>query len=339
MSLRVGLVGAGIAGASHALDIVTDPRLELVAVASRNGSSANALAETFGGRTFNTAGQMLAEARLDAVVVAVPPSAVLDIAELVPPRTPCLVEKPIATNPRELIRLQSLISSHPLMVAPFNRRYQVHVRDGADAVADGAIGQVRRIVGKWVGPYRARYAADVPTYRGTAGQRCGVLVDSGSHALDLVAMFIPSWTFTPGVVTGMKSLTERNVRGAEVEAELRFHIGGVEIELSFTDQPEHPDCGGWHMTVVGGAGTVTVDPDRTVIESTVRTTVVEAFGMPRPSTDLWRLADAEIPTGASLRAVSAVSAAVIAAYDYDQPRVRRWRRPRGKALGRLNGSC
>ncbi|WP_063007170.1 Gfo/Idh/MocA family protein [Nocardia kruczakiae] len=338
MTLRIGLVGAGLAAHSHALDIVTNPEMELVGVTSGGIKSAEALADTFGGTVYADLATLLAVARLDALVVAVPHRLTLDIAEQVPPRLACLTEKPIATTRADIRRLAALEKSRSRMFAPFNRRYQPHARWLADALSHEAIGTLDRVDANWSGPFGARYAESAQTFRSTASRREGVLVDNASHALDLIAMVVPR-SVSAGLdhPTEMKSIVEFNPRGAEIKADLAFRVGQVAVDLKVSDQADHPDCGSWRVEFHGDRGTASIDETSAILQSPNGEPISELAGeMARPVADLIRLVEGRPPWGASLASAVAVSKVVVAAHDAATPP---WKRPRGKALGRLNGSC
>ncbi|MEU6559124.1 Gfo/Idh/MocA family protein [Nocardia nova] len=340
MTLRVGMIGTGLAARSHALDIITDAEMVLAGVTARRYESAAAFSDMFGGTVYRSADDLVTDPSIDAVVVVVPPNIVLDIAGRVPSSMPCLIEKPVATTQADLHRITRLAGTHPLMVAPFNRRYQPHVRRVADVIAQGELGEVMRVEACWSGPYAARYSASASTFRSYAGPRQGVVVDNGSHALDLIESALPAWP-TPEVAdAAVWSSLLQNERGAEIQAHLRFRIRSVDIEVSLDDRPDHPDCGDWQVIFETRQGRATVDEFRSVlIDSKSGTITVPAEEMIRPTTDLVRLAHRQAPMGAALSTAASISTVLIAAYNRTDSSSRHWCRPRAKALGRLNGSC
>lgn len=340
MTIRVGMIGAGLAARSHALDIITDPEMLLAGVATRRPESAAAFSDMFGGTVYRSVDELLTDPGIDAVVVAVPPNVVFDIADQVPASLPCLIEKPVATTSAELQRIADLARTRPLMVAPFNRRYQPHARRAADALAQGSLGELVRVEGRWAGPYSARYSAAASTYRSHAGPRQGAVTDNGSHALDFIASALPDRPASGTVEAAEWSSLLRNERGAEISAELRFRIGSIEIAVGLDDRPNHGDCGDWQVNFETRRGQVAVDEHHSVlIDSASGSTSFPPEEMIRPATDLLRLARGQAPMGSPLSTVASISELLVAAYNRaDEPNTL-WRRPRAKALGRLNGSC
>ncbi len=348
--LAVGIVGAGLSARSHALDIITDGDMELAGVVAGCGSSAAAFADTFACDVHTDLPALLRQ--VDAVVVAVPPAIVLDIVEQTARLgTPCLAEKPLAVTRSEWGRLGRLADSGAPVVAPYNRRYATHTRWAARQLACGTIGAVTEVDAVWVGPFRDRFAPDAPTYRATAGPRHGVLLDSGSHALDLLALLLGDLSLD------LKDVDLRhNACGAEVAARLDMrHRTGARVRLIIDDSKPVSESGDgshsgaacsaaerWTCTVRGETGKLVVDGSSARLRSVGAPTPSRchlAGELDRPVTDLRRLLDgtADAPLGTSLPDVLRLSDVLIRALEADP--ARRWVRPRGKALGRLNGSC
>jgi len=342
MSLSVGLVGAGLAGRSHALDVVTDPGMQLVGVVSGTGRSGHSLADTFACVAYPDMRTMVEVERVDALVVAVPPGAVLDILEqVVRSRIPCIVEKPLAVTASDRRRLVQIARSSVPVVAPFNRRYQSHTRRACGYLARGVIGGVVDVRVVWIGPFRRRFSPDGGTYRADAAARHGVLFDSGSHALDLVSLLLGDLrAYLEGVDLRWNSA------GAEVEVSLELrHQSGARIRLDITDvdQDVTAQQESWACTVTGKAGMLSLNKDGCVVRGHSGETLapsVDAGELDRPVTDLYRLRDGATSEslGSSLTEVLQLSDVLMAAHNCGEKR-RRWARPRGKALGRLNGAC
>jgi len=334
--LRVALVGAGLAARSHALDIVTDDSLELAGVAGGNSSSASDLAGLFGGVVYPDLEALLSDPAVDGVIVAVPPSAVFDVLDRVAEAgTPCLAEKPVATCQEQLSRLERLVRCEAPVAAPFNRRYQPHVRYAASAMA--ALGEIAVIQASWSGPFRARFGEDSGTYRARARRREGVVTDSGAHALDAVSLLLGGMT----AISVRTAALACNDRGADVEGRFTFDSGGVAVEVSLADTPAGPGCGEWQIRVRGSNACLCVDEHECVVQSQDGggRQVTAAGTMDRPVSDLRALISREKPAGTALGELLAVSGLVSAVYDMALPGSPHWLRPRGKALGRLNGAC
>jgi predicted dehydrogenase len=336
--LRVALVGAGLAAHSHALDIITDNTLELAGIVGTTSPSAAAMAGTFGGVAYRCLNAMLDDGDVDGVIIAVPPSAVFGVLEQVTETgKPCLVEKPVATAASCLDLLEKLVRRKDPVIAPFNRRYQPHVRQARAVLAAGQVGEIVGVDAVWCGPYRDRFGTDGGTYRATACTREGVLLDSGAHALDAISLLLGG---IAGARVGQAAL-RCNPRGAEVEGEVSFTAGPVSVALRLIAVPEAPACGGWRIHVRGTDGGLVLDHQGYTLENPhggLRI-VVPAAEMSRPVSDLHRLSHASEALGTSINEVMALSELMMAIYGAASAGLDPWRRPRGKALGRLNGAC
>ncbi len=334
MTVRVALIGAGLAARSHALDIVTDPAMELAGVTAAHRDSASDIAGMFGGRVYPTVDHLTADSTVDAVVVAVPPTVVLDIAERLDPAKPCLIEKPIPVTIADRHRLSRLAARHRLAIAPFNRRYQPASHRAAEFLQSGSLGAILSVDAGWRGPYSARFAPGSGTYRSAAGHRHGVLLDTGSHALDVIGVLLRGLP-EPGRVTCRSTL---NSRGAETDAYLDIQADAP-IRLSLVDDPTAADCGDWSVSVNCESGSVQLGPDGCRVQSArPRQYAQSGEPMERPVTDLLRMVDGDMPLGTPLTEVLAIADLIIAAHERAHTPAA-WIRPRGKALGRLNGSC
>jgi predicted dehydrogenase len=111
--LRIGLIGAGKHGSRYAKHIVEDiPHALLVAVCRRHRQEGEQLAAAYGCAYYADFHGLIADARVDAVVVAVPPTlhgAIVDAACRA--KKHILIEKPFAISVMEACRLQSQIAA------------------------------------------------------------------------------------------------------------------------------------------------------------------------------------------------------------------------------------
>ncbi len=144
--VRIGLIGAGRIGASHAALLARHvPAVELVAVADPRPGVAAALAEPLGARGETTPGAVFAAADVDAVVIA---ASSVAHAELVVAAaaagTHVFCEKPAGMSLAEIrAGRDATASAGVAFQVGFNRRFAPDFRAAHDAVADGRIGDVR----------------------------------------------------------------------------------------------------------------------------------------------------------------------------------------------------
>jgi predicted dehydrogenase len=123
MRLRVGILGIGGIGARHARAVAAQADgMELVAVCGRNLTKAQAFAHEHGGAAFADVERMVAEARLDMLIVALPPFAHSGQVEFAAGTgVNVLVEKPIALD---LVRAASMVDACRPVVAACGFMYR-----------------------------------------------------------------------------------------------------------------------------------------------------------------------------------------------------------------------
>jgi predicted dehydrogenase len=111
--LGIGLIGLGKNGSRYARHIVEDLRdAALVAVCCRNRPEGEKLAAASGCAFYDNYHDLAANSRVDAVVVAVPPTLHPPIVESTcRAGKPLLVEKPLATSLAEARHIASMVST------------------------------------------------------------------------------------------------------------------------------------------------------------------------------------------------------------------------------------
>ncbi len=146
MTLRVGLVGAGMVSRHH---LIAWSRLrgeaEVVAIADPSAASAGARAAEFGvARTYADAAAMLDAERLDAIDVAAPREVHAALVRLGVARgLAVLCQKPLAPTLAEAEALVADAAGARLMVHE-NWRFRRYYRDAARWIAAGTIGRVQQ---------------------------------------------------------------------------------------------------------------------------------------------------------------------------------------------------
>ncbi len=184
----------GIIGCGDVTEVKSGPGFQkaegsaLVAVMRRDRAKAEDFARRHNvPRVHTRAGDLIADAEVDAVYVATPPSTHCELSLLAAAAgKPCLVEKPMAMDHDECLRMVEAFrnAAAPLWVAYYRRalpRY-VAVRD---LLAGGAIGRVTSVRVEVMD--RLATGDQAATWRfdpAIAGG--GLLLDVGSHCVDLI---------------------------------------------------------------------------------------------------------------------------------------------------------
>jgi predicted dehydrogenase len=329
--MRVAVIGTGVAGRSHLLDLVTSDAFDVVAVCARRSAFARDAAEVFGVPSYYEDWRELLSAEQPAgLVLATPPTLTAEI--LAAPATHplwVLAEKPAGVDRATLAEAQTRRGAGAARVCiAYNRRYQPHVRAARQLLRRGHLGHLVRVDCTWRSSFFRRYTAG-ETFRQQSPVGDGVLLDTASHIIDTL-LFLG---MVPGEVTRARVATRG--AAADVEAELALRAGDVAIHLSIIDDADVEDD--WTIVMRGRRGQFHMTKNELVTETPDTRDTQDSGPADRPVDDLLRMADGAPPHGASLSEAVAVLSVIDAARD--RAGLRRWERPRAKALGRLNGSC
>lgn len=174
---RIGLAGLGAMGRNHLRILAARPDVRLVAVADPVQSVLATAAAQSGAQPFAEPGAMVAEAELDALVIAAPTTAHVPLALAAIDRgVPVLVEKPLAATVDEGMRIVAAARERgvPVQVGHVER-FNPAVLELGRLIADGWLSSIYAIASRRAGPFPARIR-DV-----------GVTVDLATHDVDILS--------------------------------------------------------------------------------------------------------------------------------------------------------
>ncbi len=191
--IRLGIIGIGNMGSSHAKNIVKGncPDFDLVAIVDKNPDRIEwAKKEISSSATyFSTAEEMLDSGLIEACIVCVPhydhPKYAIECMKR---DIHVLVEKPAGVYTKQVKEMNQEAEKHPNVVYAmmFNQRTNHIYRKMRELVQSGIYGQVRRtnwIITNW---YRSQIYYDSGDWRATwSGEGGGVLLNQCPHQLDL----------------------------------------------------------------------------------------------------------------------------------------------------------
>jgi UDP-N-acetylglucosamine 3-dehydrogenase len=175
--LRVGLAGLGSMGRNHLRVLAARDDVEVVAVADPDADALRGAASPPGAQRFDEPLSMLAEAELDAVVVAAPTTAHVAIALAAIERgLPLLVEKPLAASSADGLRIVRAARERgvPVQVGHVER-FNPAVLELGRLLSEGWLSTVYAIASRRAGPFPDRIR-DV-----------GVTVDLATHDVDMLS--------------------------------------------------------------------------------------------------------------------------------------------------------
>jgi predicted dehydrogenase len=186
--LRFGLVGAGVIAQSHVAALRSLPDVEIVGIADVREDAARALAEECECPAHSDHRSMARATALDAVLVCTPPAfhPALTI-ELLERDIAVLCEKPLAIDSRSaeaMCEASRRSGAQFTMASKF--RFVEDVVRARSLVASGVVGDVVLFENAFTGrvDMGQRWNGDASISGG------GVLIDNGTHAVDLLRYFL-----------------------------------------------------------------------------------------------------------------------------------------------------
>ncbi len=253
--MRIGVIGFGKAGRQHAEAARRSGRAEVAAIADP-APAARLAAEELGIPCWASYDVMLAEAKLDAVVISLPHAA-LPAAALtaVTHGLHILLEKPMAASSaeaREVVR--ACRKANVRLMVNFVHRFRAEYRQAQAAISAGAIGRPVLIVDAM-----ASGRSDLPPWvwdHATSGG--GMMMYNGIHSLDRLAWLAGS---PIARVSGMVGTFCYPVADEDSAiATLTFANGALGVVIQHKSQAA-ATLAGWQSTVYGTNGGLRIATD------------------------------------------------------------------------------
>lgn len=200
MTLRVGVVGAGLIGRRRAETVAGDPESRLVVVADVDGERAKGVAQELGCDATTEWERVVVRDDVDAVVVSTVNKFLMPIAIGAAERGKhVLCEKPLGRSAEEAEKIvQAVDRAGVTLKVGFTLRFHPAVRAAQRRCADGAIGKLLYVRAVYGHGGRPGYERD---WRGDAYLAGGgELLDQGVHVVDLCRWFLGEFERAQGVV-------------------------------------------------------------------------------------------------------------------------------------------
>ena len=175
--IRIGVAGLGAMGRNHLRILSSRPDVRLAAVADPMPDVLEAAAAQTGAQPFAEPQAMVAEAELDALVIAAPTTAHVPLAVAAIERgIAVLVEKPLAATVDEGMRIVTAAREHGVAVQVGHvERFNPAVLELGRLLAEGWLSSIFAIASRRAGPFPVRIR-DV-----------GVTVDLATHDVDILS--------------------------------------------------------------------------------------------------------------------------------------------------------
>jgi predicted dehydrogenase len=210
--LKFALIGTGGIAQTYAQAFQTSDCCRLVAVADVRDEAARAFAEPFGARSFFDYKILAENSEFDAVIVSTPPNSHPEIAEFFMRRgVHVLCEKPLCLSiaeAKQMIETAEATGVKFTMASKF--RYVEDVVKAKAMVASGVLGEVAQFENAFTAKVdmSRRWNSDKEVAGG------GVLIDNGTHSVDIIRYFFGAITDVLAVETsGTQNLpVDENVK-------------------------------------------------------------------------------------------------------------------------------
>lgn len=246
--VRIGIVGAGAIAGSHVTALAGSELVEVAAVADVRRDAAERLAATAGAAAFLDHRALLDHC--EAVLLCTPPATHAPLVlELLDAGMPVLCEKPLATSVSDALAMLDAARRTGLPFSMASKfRFVADVAAAREMVRDGVLGDVLLLENLFASrvDMRGRWNAD-PVVAGG-----GVLIDNGTHSVDLVRSIL-------GSVAEVAAVEARRVQGLAVEDTARLFLRTVDgasatCDLSWSIDKQRHD----YLEIAGTEGTVQV---------------------------------------------------------------------------------
>lgn len=254
--IKIALIGVGAMGHYHAIDIAALENTELAAICDSDRAKADKYAEMHDVPAFYDAIEMLDEAELDAVLIAVPHyDHPLIAMEAFKRGIHVLTEKPIAVHvqaAQEMIdAYEQAVKKYPnlLFAVMFQQRTYGFWKKIKSLIDDGELGKLIRttwIITDW---FRTQSYYDNGGWRATwKGEGGGVLLNQCPHNIDLYQWFVGM----PKRVTGFAAIGKYHNIEVEDEVTGYFEYENGMIGHLITSTAESPGTN--RLEIVGENG-------------------------------------------------------------------------------------
>jgi phthalate 4,5-cis-dihydrodiol dehydrogenase len=184
-TVRVGIVGLGLAGTAIVPSLVNHPHMEITAVADRSGCGLAEFARDFQAETYRTVEDLCRSTSVDAVYIATPTRLHKEHALVAAAyRKHILIEKPLCITLEDADDMIAAVERNGVqIVVGHSHSFDPPIRKMREIIRSGILGRVRMINSwnftDWL--YRPRLPEELDTRLGG-----GVTFRQGAHQFDII---------------------------------------------------------------------------------------------------------------------------------------------------------
>ncbi len=248
--VRFAIIGAGAIARAYETAFSSMEQAAIAAVCDVDASAAQAFAKRTACEPYTSVRSLLARADFDAAVICTPPASHEAIArELSMHGKHVLCEKPLAIGAQAARRMLATARDSGVVLTMASKfRYAADVRRAREIVMAGAIGELVFAENAFTShvDMRHRWNADAAVSGG------GVLIDNGTHAVDILRYFL-------GNLCDIQVVEGRRMQGLAVEDTVRLFVhndegvmGSSDLSWSINKELET------FLRLYGSAGTILV---------------------------------------------------------------------------------
>jgi predicted dehydrogenase len=224
--ISMALVGAGGIAQSYAQCFRGLDEARLVAVADLRVDAAQALAEDLGATAFADHEDLLRKTACDAVIVCTPPVSHTEVClHFLEREIPVLCEKPLAIRRADAQRLLAAATRHDVQFTMASKfRYVDDVIRARSLVASGIVGEPILLENT----FTARVDMTQRWNANPAISGGGVLIDNGTHSVDLARYFL-------GPITEVHAVEGKRIQALPVEDTAQLFLRSADGAMASID--------------------------------------------------------------------------------------------------------
>jgi predicted dehydrogenase len=249
-TLRFALIGAGGIAKAYVAVFAAFAQAAVVAVADPKVRRAKEVGDALGCPAFRSHEELLEQVPCDAAVICTPPATHVQVAlDLIEQGIPVLCEKPLAVDlasARKLVNAAAIDGVPLTMAAKF--RYVDDAIRAKQIVDSGGLGEL--VLFDNIFASRVRMADRWNSDPAVSGG--GVLIDNGTHSVDIARYFL-------GSITDVMAVAPRRVQRVPVEDTAQMFIrsadgvcGTIDLSWSIDMQADR------YISIYGSEGTINV---------------------------------------------------------------------------------